>query len=305
MPLPTFLVVGAARCGTTTIHNQLAAHPAVSMTAVKEPNFFAFRQTNAGAPQPLFDEPRIAVKSVSTRDRYERLFRAGPGIAAYGDVSPLYLYVRESPALIAAMVPEARIVAVLRDPVERAYSHFLLTYDGPASEVASAFAAAVETEWHEGYTPFRSGTHVLRLGKYWEQLQRYVEVFPSGRMLVLDHADLARDIAATVRRICTFIGVDPDVALAVGSSYNASGIPRAGLAGRLETGLRRAQPYVKRALPTRAVGPLATLRDRMRRSLVTNAPPVDPAVRQRLLDDYYADDLAALEQNLGVRLVGR
>ena len=67
--------------------------------------------------------------------------------------------------------------------------------------------------------------------------------------------------------------------------------------------MRRVQPYVKRALPTRAVAPVAALRDRMRRSLVTSAPPVDPSMRARLLEDYYAADLAALESNLGLRLV--
>lgn len=300
MPMPTFLVVGAARCGTTALHNQLARHPDVSMTAVKEPNYFTFRQGAAG-PEPLVAEQRIIVKSVPTRARYEGLFE--PGGAAYGDISPLYLYVRESAALIGDAAPDARIVAILRDPVDRAYSHFLLTYDGPVERVRAAFGAAVEEEWDEPYTPFRSGTHVLRLGRYWEQLQRYRDVFPDERILVISHGDLTDEPDATLARVCRFIGVRDDVDLTAATSYNAAGIPRPGIAGRVEAGMRRIQPYVKRALPDKAVGPVAAVRERMRRSLVTQAPPVDPVLRRRLLEDYYAEDIAAVEANLGLRLL--
>jgi hypothetical protein len=304
MPLPTFVVVGAARCGTTALHNQLDGHPDIAMTAVKEPNYFAFRQDAAG-PVPLVDEHRIVVKSVPERAAYERLFTtSGRRVAAYGDISPLYLYVRESAGLIADAVPDARIIAILRDPVERAYSHFLLTYEGDPDAVGTAFAEVCEAEWDLPYTPFRSGTHVLRLGRYWEQLTRYYDRFPAEQVLAVAYADLAADPAGTLRRICAFVGVRTDVDLADARGVNASGIPRPGLAGRAESGMRRVQPYVKRALPARAVAPVAALRERMRRSLVTTAPAVDPALRARLLTDYYAADLAAVENELGLRLVG-
>jgi sulfotransferase family protein len=297
--LPTFYVVGAARCGTTTLHNYLDQHPQVAMSRIKEPNHFVFADG-----RPLIDEQRIVVKSEPSRAGYERLFEVTPDTKAIGDISPLYLYVREAPGLIAAVTPDARIIALVRDPADRAYSHFLLTYDGDADAVGAAFQQAVETEWPLSYTPFRSGTHALRLGRYDEQLRRYDEHFPAERILVLRSGDLAREPGAVLDAVCRFIGVDDNFAFDTAESYNAAGVPRAGTAGRLEAAMRRVQPYVKRAVPTRAVAPLARARERMRRSLITQAPPIDPGLKKRLNGDYYAVDLAAMQANRGIDVVG-
>jgi hypothetical protein len=301
--LPTFFVVGAARCGTTSLHNFLDQHPQIAMSRIKEPNFFTFRQDGRTAV-PLIDERRIVVKSVSDPDDYERLFTVTPQTQAVGDVSPLYLYVEQSAALIAAACPESRIIVLVRDPAARAYSHFLLTYSGERAATTEAFAAAVDSEWELGYAPYRSGTHALRLGRYHEQLARYDALFGRDRILLLRSSDLADDPATTLAAVCRFVGVDDAFRFDTVESYNAAGIPRPGLAGRLEGGLRRVQPYVKRAMPRGVVGPLAGARERMRRALVTAAPPLEASMRRRLIDGYYAADLAALRSAWGVELIG-
>jgi hypothetical protein len=125
--LPNFFILGAARCGTTSLHYYLAEHPDVSMSSIKEPNYFLFRQTPAGPVPCIADDRRLIAKSVAETDRYERLFPVKA--AAVGEASPLYLYTKETPALIRAAVPDARLIAIVREPVERAWSHFVYVND--------------------------------------------------------------------------------------------------------------------------------------------------------------------------------
>src|SRR3954447_26712271 len=130
--LPTFLVLGAARCGTTSLHYYLAEHPDICMSTIKEPNHFLFAQTATGPKPCIADDRRLLAKSVPERDRYERLFPVAA--AAVGEASPLYLYTRETPGLIRAALPDARLIAIVREPVERAWSPLLFAnhHLGPA-----------------------------------------------------------------------------------------------------------------------------------------------------------------------------
>src|SRR3546814_10773344 len=97
MTLPDFLIIGAARSATTSLHYYLEQHPAISMSSIKEPNFFAFDHADS-PPSALFDPTSsIAVKSVSDRDAYEALFAHARPTDVVGEASPLYLYVREAP----------------------------------------------------------------------------------------------------------------------------------------------------------------------------------------------------------------
>src|SRR5687768_18500855 len=116
MPWPTFVIAGTVRGATTSLHYYLEQHPQIAMSSIKEPNYFLF---DAGGVPTLAD-PGIITKSVRSEEKYQALFPADARITARGDASPLYLYTRQSPALIAAAVPDARVVAVLRDPVKRA-----------------------------------------------------------------------------------------------------------------------------------------------------------------------------------------
>src|SRR3954451_25137883 len=93
--LPTFFVLGAARCGTTSLHYWLAQHPDIAMSAIKEPTHFLFRPSPDGPVPCIGDDRRLLAKSVPDRTAYERLFPAG-GVAAAGDASPLYLYTCET-----------------------------------------------------------------------------------------------------------------------------------------------------------------------------------------------------------------
>lgn len=299
LAVPDFVIAGAARCGTTALNTALSGHPGVRMSATKEPNHFLFRPGPNG-PEPLIGPDRaLLVKSVSDPVAYAALFPGADGLPT-GDASPLYLYTRGTPELLAEVRPGARAVVVLRDPAERAFSHFLYTYVGSPARVVEEFKAAVAVEWDRGYEPYQRGTHVLRLGRYAEQLRHWEAALGRERLLVLDFADLAADFADTLRRILGFVGATDRGEPIARPDANEGGIPGSLPARAIERSMRAVQPYVKAALPARGVEMLARLRRRQRALVATGRPTLPEDLRHMLLQDYYAEDLAELGERWGV-----
>lgn len=121
--LPTFLVIGAAKAGTTSLYHYLGQHPQVFMSPVKEPGFFALEGHPLDFRGPGDEWLRQA--TTTTLEAYQKLFEGVRDEPAVGEASVLYLHHHAAPEAIARYVPDVKLVAVLRDPVERAYSAFL------------------------------------------------------------------------------------------------------------------------------------------------------------------------------------
>jgi len=282
--LPDFLVLGAARSATTSLHYYLEQHPRIAMSSIKEPNFFAFDHS-VDPPTPRFDAEAIATKSVADRAAYEALFAHASGDDVLGEASPLYLYVREAPEEIARLVPEARLVAVLRNPIDRAYSHWLHINRLPAEQAVAGFRAACEAEIAGGteYTPYASGTHVLRMGRYDEQLARYERRFGRDALLVLDYEQVTGEPQQALDRVCDHVGVarhrfDVEV------QYNRSGVASGPVAAGIARVVRAAQPTLKAVLPKPVVRRLGRLRATYDRP--QGAPSIPADVREQLVDWY-------------------
>ena len=300
--LPTFFVLGAARCGTTSLHYWLAQHPDIAMSAIKEPNHFVFRQRTEG-PQPCIgDDRRLLAKSVPDRTAYERLF-PGTGARERGDASPLYLYTRETPGLIADAVPDARLVAIVREPVDRAWSHFLYVNDALGDAAPEHFARAVQKELPLGYEPYRTGTHFVRLSSYAEQLQRYLAVFPRDRLLVLSYDVLVRDPGVALRQVCGLLGVDASFAFDTSLAYNPSSGTSSPF-GRIDRALRPAFPYLKRALPKGIAGRLAARRARLRAAHRGEQVMQPTTATRQQLTEHFEPDVTWLEREAGITFDG-
>lgn len=296
---PDFVVVGAPRSGTTSLHYYLAQHPGIAVSAIKEPNFFLF-DGPGDRGSPLVAEPRIINKSVSDPAEYERLFADARPDQVTGDISVLYLYASRSPELIARCRPDARIAMVLRHPVDRAYSHFLYTYTGPAEEVRSAFREAALAELGQPETPFVSGTHQLRLSDYGPQLDRYLAQFPREQLLIGLYDDLQDDPAGFLRTFCDFIGVDPTFEFDTGVNYNGSSVD-----GRMRRAVAQAAgkvtPTIKKALPASVAGRVGHLRARFRRK--GEAPPLGDDFRRELAE-HFEPSIRRVEELTGRELPG-
>lgn len=302
MTLPNFLILGAARCGTTSLHYYLAEHPEVCMSAIKEPNYFLFAQTPTGPVPHIGDDRRLLTKSVSERERYERLF-ARPA-TAIGEASPLYLYTRETPDLIRSALPDARLIAIVRDPIDRAWSHFTYVYDDLGTDAVPAFVRAADAEIGKGYEPYRTGTHFLRLSSYAEQLERYRVTFPAEQLLVVSYDDLIQRTSETLARICRFLGIDDTFGFDTSVQYNPSSGEQSGIA-RLDRMIRPMYPYLKKALPAAVTGSLARARAKLRAAARVDSAVELPADLLARLDTYFAPDLDWLRREADITFPAR
>jgi hypothetical protein len=184
--LPTFLLIGAMKGGTTSLYHYLSAHPQVATTRYKAPEFFA--------------EESNWHRGI---DWYRRQFPpTGPDVLAVGEASNVYTkYPRHRgvPERIAQHIPDVRLIYAVRDPVARIRSHYQ-TRAAEGSERAP-FAEAVFSD-----------PVYLDYSRYAMQIEQYLEHFPREQLLVIRSEDLRGSRESTVRKVYEFIGVDPEFA---------------------------------------------------------------------------------------------
>lgn len=260
--LPDFVVAGAVKGGTTSLFYYLQPHPQVWMPQRKELQFFN-NNFNKG-------------------ESWLRGHFAGAGEAQVaGEMTPDYLEHPSTAERMAAVVPNAKLVVSLRHPVDRAYSHYQM--QKAKFSAKETFAEIVELELRDGpkavEPPHRP---YLRGGLYSEHLQRLFAHFPRSAVLVLLMDDLESDPAGTYRQLCDHIGVASDpLPENLGRRYNRTMPVRSTLVRRV---------MVRYKLDKRLPG--GQLLDYFNRDK-SSYEPLDPAMRQRLLE-YYRDDTAAL-----------
>lgn len=210
---PDFFIVGHAKCGTTALYAMLKQHPQVFMPDVKEPRFFCTDLRSR------FEAERDTPNPRHTLEGYLSLFDGATADQRIGEASPQYIRSRDAPGAIARLRPDARIVAILREPASFLRSfHLQMVSSNVESERDFSKAMALEGDRRAGRKiPSRShhpdallySEHV----RYAEQLRRYREVFPAENMLVLIYDDYRRDNEETLRKVMRFLDVDDTVAL--------------------------------------------------------------------------------------------
>jgi hypothetical protein len=201
--LPDLLVIGAAKAGTSSLFYGLKQHPAFRGPSTKEVNYFSLHY-GLGAAWYRAHFPAGA---------------AGDGCFS-ADASPYYLFHPHAPTRAAELLPQARIIALVREPIARAYSHYQhnrregrepLTFanavDAEHERIDRGWARMLTDEWHDN-AAVRSFSYLAR-GRYAEQLERWLRVFPREQMLVMRSEDYFADPNGTLRRVLKFSGL-PD-----------------------------------------------------------------------------------------------
>jgi hypothetical protein len=286
--LPDFVIIGAARCGTTSLYAYLREHPQVFMSPEKETDYFSLGDL------PPEDVPRNAsAYRARTRDDYERFFRDAGDARAVGEASPTYLFYPRSAERMQQAIPDAKVICILRDPVERAYSHFALARKMGFEPVAD-FAAALALE-DERWASDRSMRFTYtRASFYHDGLEAFWQRFPRERILVLRFEQLAADPRATMRAVYDFIGVDASFTPDVSIRHNRSMLPRSGLVRELFGRPFRLRRFLQRNLPPRLVTRLG--------NLIMRPPPGVAGGMRASLVPRFADDVRRLEALLGCDL---
>lgn len=287
---PDFLVIGGSRCGTTSLHAALTRHAALYVPAEKSPNFFSAPDVDAVPDSAALRA--MKGHAVTSAREYGQLFASAPAAALIGEVSPVYLQSVHTAARAARFCPEARIVAMLRHPVHRAYAHWLgRRRDG--LDPHDSFERAIAIDLADASYPAVAFNRYLAIGRYAHFLRPWFDAFPRERIHVVFFDDFVRDPRAVVNDVCAFLGVPPIAGDVPMEQKNQGGLIKQQWlrAAWTRTALWRAA--LRRHLPV-------TVRDAVGRAVLRDLerPRLDPALANRLLD-YFRDDLAVLSTLLG------
>lgn len=254
---PDFLVLGAVKAGTTSLHRYLCEHPAVLCAAMKEVHYFSLRY-------PLGERWYRSQFPLRSRAAIVRL-RSGAW-PAVGEATPAYLFDPRAPARVHAFDPQMRLIAILRDPVDRAYAHY--QWERMTRDEARTFEDALAWEeevlapelerWfadpeYVSSLPLFGRSYVTR-GRYVDQLERWLALFPREQLLVLTTEELKADPAGTMAQVARFLGI-PEWIAAEYPHENVSRYPpmapetRERLTAAFEPDNRRLEELLGRQLP--------------------------------------------------------
>jgi Sulfotransferase family len=240
-PKPNFFLVGAAKAGTTSLYNYLSQHPQIFMSPIKEPHFLAdeVRLENFTAEvQDQLERWEVALREylrgpmserfpsgpVADWQDYLKLFQYAGTRPAIGEASPCYLWSQTAPQNIAARFPDAKLIMVLRNPVERAFAQHLHTL----SVLKCAISFREHMDAALGSTSRQIGElyPFLEFGLYSEQVKRYFGLFPREKTCVLFYENYLRDPMGLLREIFRFLGVDESFAPDLSARHMESRVPR-------------------------------------------------------------------------------
>jgi Sulfotransferase domain len=285
LTLPNFIVIGAAKAGTTSLYWYLAEHPAVFMIPAKETNYFAYGTDENGGL--LYGDPEVHKFPVRTLPDYERLFERAGTAQAVGEASPIYLECPQSAARIHAIIPTVRIIACLRQPVDRAYSDYLMELRHRGRRFDAARDLKAGSSWA------RPDSRWMQIGRYGEQLARYYALFPKEQIHVFLFDDLQENLRGVVQDVYRFLRIDPSFVPDLETPHNTGGLP----ANRLLEGIltsRLVNRAIKPLLPSGAVNLARRLRSRTMRR-----PPALPRELRAQLTNYFRDDVLRTSNLIG------
>lgn len=272
--LPNLIVIGAMKSGTTSLHHYLSLHPQIFMSEEKEPRFFTDEAKWSQGPawyEAHFPEP-APIRGESTPD-----YTKFPAI-------------RGAPKRIHSVIPDVRLIYLVRDPIERIISHYVDSYsfgrlNGTLDEELADFDC-----------------HLVNCSRYYLQIEQYLEHFDADRILILVSEELRNDRQRTLRTAFRFLGVDetfisPEWEI---THYEAGGLRRKTAVGygMLQLAEKVRESPVRRYLPRQLMTPIHAF------NRVTARRIERPSMAQRLraeLAAYLREDVDKLERLAGRR----
>jgi hypothetical protein len=206
---PSFLIIGAQKCGTTTLHAYLAEHPQIAMSAEKELHYF---DREANYPDEVW---------------YRGQFPPIDGVRAVGEATPIYCFWPGTIARIWRFDPALKLIMIMRNPIDRAISQYWMNRRWLNETMPMRAAFRLERA-RIAPTPFemRHRSYLAR-GRYRDQLENVCRWFPREQLLLLRLEDLQRDAAATLRAVTDFVSVSPFANIAMDKRENTLDYPAA------------------------------------------------------------------------------
>lgn len=286
--LPNFLIVGAAKSGTTSLYRYLRQHPDVFMPRAIKETFYFSDLPPCNGPGAHYGE-----RAISSWEAYRTLFSEGMGHAARGEacVSYLFFYEQAVPRIMDRLGADTKIIISLRDPIERAYSNYLHHVRDGLEPLAfdDALAAAQKRQaagWWWGF-------QYMAVGCYFEQVRAYLNAFGRDGVCVMCFEEWTRELPEATQRLFDFLDVDSSFIPDTSVQYNATGVPRSSFSHVVMTSESAVRDIAKRLLPR-------GIRESFKNWYFEKGlarPPMNASVRQRLATAF-KDDVRRLEDLL-------
>ncbi len=276
--LPDFVVIGAFKAGSTSLHHYFGQHPDIFMTKVKEPNYFAFDPSDKAHVE--MSRSHFMVSSLA---EYESLFEDARVDQIKGEVSPYYLYSPIALQRMKEVVPAIKMIACLRNPVGRAYSHYLMR-----------LRSGIETKSPE--EAFSKDAFWVKASLYADSIQRYQQMFGRDQLKFVLFDDLIGNPQMLMSELFNFIGVNPTYQVNTEYRFNPGGTPKFPLLHYGLSALKRI-PGLRQYTPPFIRNRLARIRDK---NLVP-AEVLAMGVQQQWLK-YYQNDILRVQDILQLDL---
>lgn len=234
---PNFFVVGAAKAGTTSIYHYLKLHNDIYLSPIKEPHYFStdirveefsstyLKHTFLDLESYFAEKPykELALSFVKDLDQYYLLFEDSKGETAIGECSPSYLYSKTAAKNIYGFNKDSKIIISLRNPIYRAFSHYLMALR--IGQTSLSFREAFEKDLNEEEKGWGVSELFYELGLYSGQLQKYYDLFPKDQIKIILFDDLANDNTSTIKGIHKFLNVE-DQNIEENKKYNSASVPK-------------------------------------------------------------------------------
>jgi len=277
MTLPTFIVIGVAKGGTTSIYRYLDQHPEIFMCPDKGPNYFGYEDARDWKWHDEGESPLLRHFKVTILEDYEALFDGVTSERAIGEVSPQYFRCPTAARRIREVIPQVKLVASLRNPADRAFSGFLMrTRRGEAVGDARAELTAESSHVKEGF--------------YYPRLKRYYDAFDREQIKIYLFDEFKKSPDDLVRDLFAFLDVDTGFVPDTTVRHNPANVPKSARLNRIlyQPGVIRS---VKAVLPAR----LEKVAKRLRQRNLSPAPSFPQDLRATLLE-LYREDILRLEE---------
>jgi hypothetical protein len=278
---PNFFIVGAPRAGTTSLYEYLKNIPQIYLSKIKEPHYFS-KNIN---PNLLLSTP------IRDKISYLKLFKNAKNATAIGDASPSYLWDPDAAKLIYEQCPSAKIIIILRNPIARSFSHYLMLVGHGKEKLsfreAINKAKKIESQDYSG--------RILQAGLYYEQVKRYRDIFGNKQVKILVFENFFNS-SDSLNEIINFLGIKTSDIKNPGTVYNEFTIPR-GKISKILLGSNKIRKIGKKMIPA-SFGQSIVLEFLGKKS----AKPEIKENDKKLLEEFYRSDVLKLEELLGQKM---
>lgn len=221
--LPNFFIVGAAKCGTSSLDQYLSQHPEIYIPPKKEAHYFSidsFPRTFTGP-----GDEGMNLYTIRKKNLYAQLFEVSETYRAVGESSVFYLYYPGTAKRIYAEIPDAKIIILLRNPVDRAFSAYMHLIRDEREDLT--FEQGLNREEYRKNLDYEPMWLYKELGMYSQQVRQYLEVFGRSQVKVVIFEEFIRDKQAVLVDVLNFLNVNSKFPIDTSLQFNESGKPKA------------------------------------------------------------------------------